>query len=226
MSQRIKVYSYSIYHSSNSYIGITLAEKALQGLPVDIERRPIYIPKERGIKVVDLQGRTENALLSSYHKEDCLRWAKKYGIEIRLKEFEEFGRWVKRWEKMKFGREELPARAYYAACGTGKEHLLDAAFFRATYIDQLDVNDESVIKKVANDVGLNGDRILELIYGEAAKLAAVAALAEYEQFGCPGVPTWVVEGERFWGKDRVDWVAEKVKQLCNTSVTKTVLCAE
>ncbi|MEH1793596.1 hypothetical protein [Nostoc sp.] len=50
MSQRIKVYSYSIYHSSNSYIGIALAEKALQGLPVDIERRPIYIPKERGIK--------------------------------------------------------------------------------------------------------------------------------------------------------------------------------
>jgi hypothetical protein len=36
---------------SNSYIGIALAEKALQGLPVDIERRPIYIPKERGIKV-------------------------------------------------------------------------------------------------------------------------------------------------------------------------------
>ncbi|WP_242064840.1 DsbA family protein [Nostoc sp. FACHB-133] len=198
----------------------------MQGLPVDVERRPIYIPKERGIKVADLQGRSESALLSSYHKEDCLRWAKKYGIEIRLKELEEFGRWVKRWEKIKFGREELPARAYYAACGTGKEHLLDAAFFRSTYIDLLDVNDESVIRKVANGIGLNGDRILELIYGEAAKQAAVAALAEYEKFGCPGVPTWVVEGERFWGKDRVDWVAEKVKQLCNTSVTKTVLCAK
>lgn len=219
MSQRIKVYSYSIYHSSNSYIGIALAEKSLQGLPVDIERRPIYIPKERGIKVADLQGRSESALLASYHKEDCLRWAKKYGIEIRLKEYEEFVRWVKRWEKMKFGREELTARAYYAACGTGKEHLLDAAFFRATYIDLLDVNDESVIRKVANDVGLNGDRILELIHGEAVKLAAVAALAEYEQFGCPGVPTWVVEGERFWGKDRVDWVTEKVKQLSNTALS-------
>jgi predicted DsbA family dithiol-disulfide isomerase len=99
-----------------------------------------------------------------------LRWAKKYGIEIRLKELEEFGRWVKRWEKMKFGREELPARAYYAACGTGKEHLLDTAFFRATYIDLLDVNDESVIKKVANDVGLNGDRILELIHKKQQNL--------------------------------------------------------
>jgi 2-hydroxychromene-2-carboxylate isomerase len=90
---------------------------------------------------------------------------------------------------------------------------LDAGFFRASYVDLLDVNDESVIKKVANDVGLNGDRILELAYGEAAKQAAIEALAEYEQFGCPGVPTWVVEGEKFWGKDRVDWLAEKVKEL-------------
>lgn len=215
MSQRIKVYSYSIYHSANSYIGIILAEKSLRGLPVDIERRPIYIPKKRGIKVAELQGRSEGAILSSYHKEDCLRWAKKYGIEIRLKEVEEFARWVKRWEQMKFGREELPARAYYAARGTGKEHLLDAAFFRATYIDLLDVNDESVIRKVANEVGLNGDQILELAYGEAARQASVAALEEYERFRCPGVPTWVVAGERFWGKDRVDWLTEKVKKLIN-----------
>ncbi len=77
----------------------------------------------------------------------------------------------------------------------------------------VDVNDESVIRKIANDVGLNGDRILELAHGEAAKQAAVEALAEYDQFACPGVPTWVVEGERFWGKDRVDWLTEKVKQL-------------
>ncbi|BAZ53628.1 DSBA oxidoreductase [Nostoc sp. NIES-4103] len=215
MSQRIKVYSYSIYHSANSYIGIILAEKSLRGLPVDIERRPIYIPKKRGIKVAELQGRSEGAILSSYYKEDCLRWAKKYGIEIRLKEVEEFARWVKRWEQMKFGREELPARAYYAARGTGKEHLLDAAFFRATYIDLLDVNDESVIRKVANEVGLNGDQILELAYGEAARQASVAALEEYERFRCPGVPTWVVAGERFWGKDRVDWLTEKVKKLIN-----------
>jgi 2-hydroxychromene-2-carboxylate isomerase len=215
MSHHIKVYSYSIYHSANSYIGIILAQKSLRGLPVDIVRRPIYIPKERGIKVADLQGRSENALLASYHKEDCLRWARKYKIEIRLKKPEEFAKWVKCWQKLEFGREELPARAYYSACGTGKEHLLDAALFRATYIDLLDVNDESVIKKVANDVGLDGDRILKLIHGEAAKQAAQAALAEYEQFGCPGVPTWIVEGERFWGKDRVDWVVEKVKQIVN-----------
>jgi hypothetical protein len=68
MSHHIKVYSYSIYHSANSYIGIILAQKSLRGLPVDIVRRPIYIPKERGIKVADLQGRSENALLASYHK--------------------------------------------------------------------------------------------------------------------------------------------------------------
>ena len=33
------------------------------------------------------------------------------------------------------------------------------------------------------------------------------ALAEFEHLQCPGVPTLVVNGQRFFGKDRVDWVA-------------------
>ncbi|WP_017652194.1 hypothetical protein [Fortiea contorta] len=41
---------------------------------------------------------------------------------------------------------------------------------------------------------INRDRILKLVYSEAATQAAIAALAEYEQFGCPGVPTWVIDG--------------------------------
>jgi 2-hydroxychromene-2-carboxylate isomerase len=35
-----------------------------------------------------------------------------------------------------------------------------------------------------------------------------SALAEFERLQCPGVPTVLVNGRRFFGKDRVDWVAE------------------
>jgi 2-hydroxychromene-2-carboxylate isomerase len=34
------------------------------------------------------------------------------------------------------------------------------------------------------------------------------ALAEFERLQCPGVPTVVVNGQRFFGKDRIDWVAD------------------
>lgn len=34
------------------------------------------------------------------------------------------------------------------------------------------------------------------------------ALDEFERLRCPGVPTVVVNGQRFFGKDRVDWAVE------------------
>jgi 2-hydroxychromene-2-carboxylate isomerase len=35
-----------------------------------------------------------------------------------------------------------------------------------------------------------------------------SALTEFERLQCPGVPTVVINGQRFFGKDRVDWVTE------------------
>jgi 2-hydroxychromene-2-carboxylate isomerase len=39
------------------------------------------------------------------------------------------------------------------------------------------------------------------------------SLATFDADECPGVPTWVVAGERYWGKDRVDWLVEQVRAL-------------
>lgn len=213
MDARLEVVSYSIYHSANSYIGLILAERALRGLPIRVVRRPIYVPKERGIKVAELQGRTESAALSSYHREDCTRWATRYGIELRFKEPGVFESWMRRWADSPYGREELPARAYFAAAGSGKEALLDRTLSRMSYVDLLDVNEESVLRAAAREVGLDPDRLLEEAKSEAAGRAAEAALRAYEEAACPGIPTWVVAGERFWGKDRVDWLRARVVEL-------------
>jgi 2-hydroxychromene-2-carboxylate isomerase len=34
------------------------------------------------------------------------------------------------------------------------------------------------------------------------------ALADFERLQCPGVPTVIAKGQRFFGKDRVDWLAD------------------
>lgn len=73
----LKVVCYSIYHSPNAYLAILLAERALKGLAVEVERRPICIPKARGVKVVDLVGSKEPSVKGDYHREDCARWAMK-----------------------------------------------------------------------------------------------------------------------------------------------------
>jgi 2-hydroxychromene-2-carboxylate isomerase len=40
-----------------------------------------------------------------------------------------------------------------------------------------------------------------------------SALEEFERWQCPGVPTVVVDRQRFFGKDRVEWVAD----ICRAS---------
>ncbi len=206
----VTVICYTIYHSPNAYLGALLAERALAELPVVVERRPICIPKDRGVKVADLVGSKEPPAKGSYHREDCVRWARKYGIDLNLLAPGVFEARAVRWRQSPYAREELPARAYYAAVGSGKEALLDRALFRAAWVEGLDVNDEDVVRRAAATAGLDPDALLGRALQDDAKHALDGALATFEAAGCPGVPTWIVEGERFWGKDRIDWLVEKI----------------
>jgi 2-hydroxychromene-2-carboxylate isomerase len=116
----ITVVRYTIFDSPNCYLGLTLAERALAGLPVLIDRRPICVPKSRRVKVADLVGGRETPSQSSYHREDCRRWAETHGIELRLLETGVCEQRAERWRSSAFDREELPARAFYSVRGSGR----------------------------------------------------------------------------------------------------------
>jgi len=210
-SAMITIVSYTIYHSPNAYLGVVLAERALSGLPVAIERRPICIPKHRGVKVADLVGGRETLAQTSYHREDCLRWAHRHGIELHLLGPGVFDERAARWRQLPYAREELPARAYYAARGSGKEAAFDRALFRAAWVEGRDVNEDAVVRDAASAAGLDPDTLLRGAHAAETKRTLDAALAAFDRDACPGVPTWVVEGERFWGKDRVDWLVAAVR---------------
>jgi 2-hydroxychromene-2-carboxylate isomerase len=212
----LKIVCYSIYHSPNAYLGILLAERALAGLPVEVQRRPLCIPKSRGVKVADFVGSHEPAVKSRYHREDCARWARKYDIPLNFLAPGVFEERAERWRQSPFDREELPSRAYYAAINTGKAALLDRALFRSAWVDGLDVNDEQVIRHAAASSGLNPNQLIAQALEPATRQLLDASLVAFEQDQCPGVPTWVCHGERFWGKDRVEWLAERVKALLET----------
>jgi|SRR6202158_4354529 len=209
----ITVVCYTIYHSPNSYLGLLLAERELAGLPIVVERRPIYVPKTRGVKIADLVGGKETPAQSSYHREDCTRWAQQYGIDLNLLPPGRFEERAARWQQSSLGREELPARAYYAAVGSGKEALLDRALFRAAWVEGLDVNDEDVVRRAVAAAGLDTHDLLTRAMRDDTKGTLDAALAAFDAAACPGVPTWVVNGQRFWGKDRITWLVDSVRAL-------------
>jgi 2-hydroxychromene-2-carboxylate isomerase len=75
---------------------------------------------------------------------------------------------------------------------------------RAVWADELDVSDPEVLVKLADGCGFDGRALL----GEAPNMAA-AVLESTEQarrLGVFGVPWYVVDGEAFWGQDRLDFV--------------------
>jgi 2-hydroxychromene-2-carboxylate isomerase len=112
-----------------------------------------------------------------------------------------------------FEREELPARAYYASLGTGQEEVLDRSFFDASFVKKLDVNEMGVVRSCISESGLNSEELIERAFSDEIGEMMNRSLQDFERDQCPGVPTWVLNGERFWGKDRVDMLVERINSL-------------
>ena len=202
-------YSYTIYHSPNAYLGTVLLRRALAGLPgVELVRRPFCIPRETRAdrsQICSAAGKT--AMPAPIYREDCRRWSERCGIPMSYPAPDVFHERAERWALSSYDREELPARAFYAA-DPGKRDLLDQALFEAAWVAGLDVNEPATIRWAAERAGLDPDRLMTLLAEPGPGEQARAALAEFERLQCPGVPTVVVDGQRFFGKDRVDWVAD------------------
>ena len=199
----------TIYHSPNAYLGSVLLARAAADRPdVVVERRPIFVPRRRGVLVTEMLGGRENRNLGSYNREDCARWAARYEIPFAHPPPGVFAERARYWPLAEFDREELPARAYYAAAATGRQAALDAALFEAAWVAGLDVNEPDTILWAAERAGLDGGELLAGLREEAVGSEARAALRGFLRASCPGVPTFVVAGRRYFGKDRVDWAID------------------
>ena len=107
----VSVYSYTIYHSPNAYLGTVLQRRALSDLPgVALVRRPIYVPRERGLMIAGLLGGKENKNAGSYNREDCRRWSERCAILMSYRNPGVFHKRAQRWAASPLHREELPAR--------------------------------------------------------------------------------------------------------------------
>jgi 2-hydroxychromene-2-carboxylate isomerase len=204
----ITVHSYTIYHSPNAYLGTLLLRRVIADLPdVQLVLRPIYVPRERGLMIAEMLGGKENRNVGSYLREDCRRWVDRFTIPFVYPDPEIFQQRAARWAVSPYDREELPARAFYAADGEKRDRL-DRALFEAAWVEGLDVNEPETIRWAAQRADLDPNHLMtgsgEPGPGEEARVA----LEEFERLRCPGVPTVVVNGQRYFGKDRVDWAVD------------------
>jgi 2-hydroxychromene-2-carboxylate isomerase len=77
------------------------------------------------------------------------------------------------------------------------------ALFRAFFQDDRDVSDAAVVAEVAHSIGLDGAKLTEEAQATAVKDALRKAVEDATALGVFGAPTIVVDGEMFWGNDRL-----------------------
>ncbi|HEY6418170.1 MAG TPA: DsbA family protein [Candidatus Binataceae bacterium] len=87
-----------------------------------------------------------------------------------------------------------------------------ARVFERFWKRELEVDDRDAIAGIVAEVGL--DRAdFESYVDAAARGDLDACFAAANRDGVFGVPTFIVDGEPFWGEDRIDWVIRKLDAL-------------
>ena len=85
------------------------------------------------------------------------------------------------------------------------------ALFRATWAEDQNVSDKSVVVEIAAGLKIDRDAFVSGIGDARLKQQLKENTAAAEARGIFGVPSFIVDGELYWGHDRMDYVREALE---------------
>lgn len=85
------------------------------------------------------------------------------------------------------------------------------ALFEAIWVEEKNLNDPAVVAEVLGATGFDPEDFLRRIADEAVKERLRATTEEAVSRGVFGAPSFFVDGELFFGQDRLDFVAEALR---------------
>lgn len=87
------------------------------------------------------------------------------------------------------------------------------AVYAAMWEQGLKMDEKEVIFKALSDAGLDAQSIMEKSQDEVVKKELVANTEESERMGAFGSPTFFVNGEIYFGKDRLREIEDEIEKL-------------
>jgi 2-hydroxychromene-2-carboxylate isomerase len=78
--------------------------------------------------------------------------------------------------------------------------------FTAAWVDGKDLSDHNVFADILEGAGINSAAVLEASADSEMKSALIQSTEEAVKLGIFGAPSMVVDGEMFFGQDRLVWV--------------------
>jgi 2-hydroxychromene-2-carboxylate isomerase len=94
--------------------------------------------------------------------------------------------------------------------GLDPDPLLKRGFV-AVWEDQLDLADPATVARLADESGLPGSKLVERSASEAISAAYEQNRQDAITADVFGSPAYVLDGEVFWGQDRLDLLADALK---------------
>ena len=183
------------YVSPYSY----LADSRIPGLVERTGAELVYRPFFLG-GVMQASGNRPPATVPAkgkYMLTDIARWLDRYGLELSFNPHFPVNT-VKAMRGALVALEEGVFPAYHAA------------LFRAMWRDEQDVADVEVLAKALDAAGLDAGAILDRIGEPRIKERLKANGDEAVERGAFGAPTFFVDGEMFFGNDRLEFLEAKL----------------
>lgn len=190
---RLIEYFYSI-RSSFAYLGAP----RLYDLARRYDARVIHKPIDLGA-VVTASGGTPYDKLSpvrlAYTQRELKRWAAHLGMRIMVE------------PSHHFGQRELPSGIVIGAQRAKRNaDGLSFAILEALWRDDRDIADKALLRELASRRGLDADQLLVQAEKPEVQAELAANTEEAIRRGVFGSPTYIVDGEPFFGQDRLDFV--------------------
>ena len=184
------------FHSLSSpwaYMGWPTFRGLIQKHDLDVVVRPTRIVAPNG--GIPLRSRPQAR--QSYHEVELDRWRKRLGMPLVLR------------PKHYPTNNEFCARMVIAADKLGWDALgLSHALLHALWSEELDVKEAGVRVAVADRLGMNGAKLLEMQDTPEIMAAWKASEQEAAARGVFGTPTWIYKDTLYWGQDRLDFLDE------------------
>ncbi|WP_234051197.1 MULTISPECIES: 2-hydroxychromene-2-carboxylate isomerase [unclassified Xanthobacter] len=187
--------------SGYAYLGHARLRDIARTAAASILWRPVDI-----LKVFAAGGSTAPAKQSpqrnAYRKLDIVRWAKRAAIPINT-------------DPAFWPTDTLPACRFIAAAQKAGMDPADfiGACLSAVWARDMQISERDNLIALAQEVGLDGPRLATLSDTVEAAEQVERNTAAAIEAGVFGSPSYVVDGELYFGQDRLDFVAQKVAEL-------------
>ncbi len=190
MSRTVKFYF--ALTSTWAYVGYPAFSALAQQQKLKVEYRPLPLhdlfDSTGGLPLAKRSVTRQN-----YRVQELQRWRERRKLNFNL--------YPKHWPL----KNSLADRIVLAALDQGLDvHPLLLSYFTAIWEREEDLSDAATLVALADKAGFNGAVLLQQAADPAIEARYQANLQEAIADGAYGSPSFILDGELFWGQDRLD----------------------